>query len=125
MLSSMSRSVVVVVAWWLASPAAAKRWRAPEREPGLPLALVVGLPKMVCPGVSAPWRLAHTARAQGTTSLRNYFHCSGYRASHMACSNGPHCGACVSEFAAAVGKLGAGPRNGDSTSLQRECSARA
>ncbi|EGB05407.1 hypothetical protein AURANDRAFT_66362 [Aureococcus anophagefferens] len=71
----MSRSVVVVVAWWLASPAAAKRWRAPEREPGLPLALVVGLPKM------------------GTTSLRNYFHCSGYRASHMACSNGPHCGA--------------------------------
>ena len=41
----------------------------------------------------------------------------------MACSNGPHCGACVSEFAAAVGKLGVrrGPDAlGDQTRLFRK-----
>ena len=41
----------------------------------------------------------------------------------MACSNGPHCGACVSEFVAAVGKLGVrrGPDAlGDQTRLFRK-----
>ena len=101
MVSSLRRVVRLVVA---VASCAGRRWRAPERPAGGPLALVVGLPKM------------------GTTSLRNYFHCSGYRTSHQACSDGPHCGQCVSDFVSQVAKLGIRQPSaiGDQTKLFRK-----
>ena len=88
---------------WVVAGVASGRWRAPPRPAGGPLAVVVGLPKM------------------GTTSLRNFFHCSGWRTSHQACHGGPHCGACVEAFVARVAQLGVRKTAlADQTALFRE-----